>query len=128
MFSTAVLAVLLQCAAAQLRLPPGYDTRRIPCDSVLVQLRPSNFPHCKCTYGDWSNWEYEEHVDDTSGKCPSGRKFILKQTDPPSPLPAQMVHRPIVAKSVSIQHYWLPNVTQDTHAVLILAKGGMQCA
>lgn len=82
-FSTALLAVLLQRAAAQIRLPPGYNSRRIPCDSVLVQLRPSDFPHCKCTYGDWSNWEYEEHVDDASGKCPSGRKFILKQTRSP---------------------------------------------
>ena len=49
----------------------------ISCDSVLVKLNPSAYPHC-CSPGPWRFVKQE-----SASKCPSGKRYVLTRTKCP---------------------------------------------
>ena len=53
-------------------LPP------LRCDSVLVQNNPDNYPHCWCTYRQWTDWKYITTTANTT--CASNQIHTLKRT------------------------------------------------
>lgn len=57
--------------------PPGTPPP-LRCDSVLVQNNPGNYPHCFCTYGQWTDWKHITTTDNTT--CASNQSHTLKRT------------------------------------------------
>ena len=57
--------------------PPG-TLPPLRCDSVLVQNNPDNYPHCWCTYRQWTDWKYITTTANTT--CASNQIHTLKRT------------------------------------------------
>ena len=57
--------------------PPG-TLPLLRCDSVLVQNNPDNYPHCWCTYRQWTDWKYITTTANTT--CASNQIHTLKRT------------------------------------------------
>ena len=57
--------------------PPG-TLPPLRCDSVLVQNNPDNYPHCWCTYRQWTDWKYVTTTANTT--CASNQSHTLRRT------------------------------------------------
>ena len=63
----------------------------ISCDSVLVKLNPSAYPHC-CSPGPW-RFDRTENV--ATSVCPSGRRYVLVRTTCPGMAASEGINRTI---------------------------------